>query len=48
MKGSDFVLNYVHLMHYKCHKVNPNHSKSYVDSPDWINNKKSTINLINK
>ena len=35
-------------MYYKCHKINPNRSGSYIDSPDWIKNKKATINLINK
>ena len=24
MKGTDFVFDYVHLLYYKCHKVNPN------------------------
>ena len=47
MKGSEFVFNYVQLLHYKCHKVNPNRGGSYIDSPDWIKNKKATINLIN-
>ena len=23
MKGSDFVFDYVHLLYYKCHKINP-------------------------
>ena len=27
MKGSDFVFDYVHLLYYKCHKVNPNRSE---------------------
>ena len=35
-------------MYYKCHKINPNHGGSYIDSPDWIKNKKTTINPINK
>ena len=35
-------------MYYKCHKINPNRSGSYIDSPDWIKSKKTTINLINK
>ena len=25
IKGNEFIFNYVHLMYYKCHKVNPNH-----------------------
>ena len=39
MKGSKFVFDYVHLLYYKCHKINPNHDGSYIDSPDWIKNK---------
>ena len=48
MKGSRFVFNNVHLMYYKCHKIIPNRYGSYVDSPDWIKNKKRTTNPINK
>ena len=48
LKGSEFVLDYVHLLHYKCHKLNPNRGGSYTDSPDWIKNKKTTINPIIK
>ena len=29
----------------KCHKTNPNPVGSHIDSPDWIKNKKATINL---
>ena len=25
MKGSEFVLEYVYLLYYKCYKINPNH-----------------------
>ena len=48
MKGSEFVFDYVQLLYYKCHKINPNCSGSYIDSPDWIKSKKATINPINK
>ena len=55
MKGSEFVFdckyvehNYVQLLYYKCHKINSNRGGSYTDSPDWIKNKKGTINPINK
>ena len=41
-KGSKFVFNYVQLLHYKCR------GRSYIDSADWIKNKKITINPINK
>ena len=48
MKGSKFVFGYVDLLYYKCHKINPNHGGSYVDSSDQIKNKKATVNHINK
>ena len=48
MKGGEFVFDYVELLYYKCHKINQNHGGSYIDSPDWIKNKKATINPINK
>ena len=41
MKGKEFVFNYVHLLYYKCHKINPNCGGSCADSSDWIKNKKS-------
>ena len=60
MKGTELFSDCVHLMCYKCQKVNPNRdgayvfdyapnrSGSYVDFCDWIKNKKATINPINK
>ena len=47
MGGSEFVFDYVHLLYYKCNKTNPNRAGLYIDSPDWMINKKPTINLIN-
>ena len=44
MRGSDFIFNSVLLMYYKGHKVNFSRGDSYVDSPDWIKKKKTTIN----
>ena len=41
MRGSEFVFDYVQLLYYKCHKINLNRGGSYMDSPDWIKNKKS-------
>ena len=46
MKVSEFVFDYVHLLYYKCHKRNLNRGGSYIDSSDWIKNKKATINKI--
>ena len=48
MKGSEFVLDYVQVSYYKCHTINPNCGGSYINSPDWIKNKKTAINPINK
>ena len=48
VKCSNFVFDYVNLLYYKCHKINPNHGGSYVDSPDRIKNKKAAVNPINK
>ena len=45
IKGSEFVFDYVHLLYYECHKINPNGGGLYIDSPDWIRNKKAKINL---
>ena len=36
MKGSGFVFNYVHLLYYKYHEINPKLGESYIDSRDWI------------
>ena len=40
MKSSECVFDYVPLLYYKCHKLNPNHGGSYIDSPDWVKTKK--------
>ena len=48
MKGNELVFDYVHLLYYKCHKINWNCAGSYIDSSDWIKNEKATTNLINK
>ena len=40
MKGSEFVFDYVHLLYYKFHRLNLNRGGSYIDTPDWIKNKK--------
>ena len=58
IKGSEFAFNYVNLLYYKCNyvnllyykcnKINPNLVGSYIDSRNWIKNKKATINHIQK
>ena len=46
MRGIYFLFDCVHLLYYKCNKVNSNRGGSYIDSHHWI--KKVTINPINK
>ena len=48
MRGSQFVFNYVQLLYYKCHKINFICGGSYIDSRDWIKNKKVTTNPVSK
>ena len=48
MKGSEFVVNSVHLFYYKCLKINLNYGRSYIDFPDWIKNKKAAVNSSKK
>ena len=48
MKGSEFAFDSVDLLYYKLHKISMNRGGSYIDSPSWIKNKKSTINPQNK
>ena len=44
MRGSDFVFDYFQLLYYKYYRINFNHDGLYIDSPDWIKNKKAIIN----
>ena len=48
MKGSDFVFDIVDILLYKLHKISLNRGGSYIDSPEWLKNKKATINPKNK
>ena len=47
VEGSQVVFDYVHLLHCKCHKINPNCGGPYTDSPNLIKSKTTTINPIN-
>ena len=44
MKGSDFEFDGVNFLYYDFNKRSLNRGGSYIDSPQWIKNKKSTIN----
>ena len=48
MRGSDFVFNHVESMNYSFHKIDMKRSGSYIYSPEWIKNKKATLNPKNK
>ena len=44
MRGSDFELDGVNFLYYDFNKISLNRGGSYIDSPKWLKNKKSTIN----
>ena len=44
MKGSDFAFDGVDSLYYDFNKTSINRGGSYIDSPQWLKNKKSTIN----
>ena len=48
MRGSDFVFDYVESLNYIFHKVELERSGSYIESPEWIQNKKAAINSQSK
>ena len=45
MKGSDFEFDGVNFLYYDFNKI-INRGGSYIDSPQWLKNKKSTTNPI--
>ena len=48
MKRSDFIFDSIQMLYYKCHKINFKCSILYTESPNWIKNKKTTINPKNQ
>ena len=46
--GSNFVFESVDLLTYHIHKTNMKRGKSYIKSPEWILNKRATINKKNE
>ena len=44
MKGSDFAFDGVNYLYYDLNKISISRGGSYIDSPKWLKNKKSTIN----
>ena len=47
-RGIHFIFDCVHLLYYKCHKINPNRGGLYRNFLDWIKSKEASINPINK
>ena len=47
MRGSDFEFDGVNFLYYDFNKISISRGGSYIDSTQWLKNKKSTINLIN-
>ena len=46
--GSNFIFESVNLLTYHIHEINLKREKSYIKSPEWILNKRATINPKNK
>ena len=44
MKGSDFEFDGINFFYYDFNKTSINRGGSYIDSPQWLKIKKSTIN----
>ena len=44
IQSSDFIFNGVNYLYYDLNKVSISKDGSYIDSPKWLKNKKSTIN----
>ena len=44
MTGSEFVPDSIDLLYYHLQKIGLKRGGSYIDSPEWLKNKKATIN----
>ena len=44
MRGSDFAFDGINFCYYDFNKISINKAGSYIDSPKWLKNGKSTIN----
>ena len=44
MDGSHFTFDGVNALYYDLNKVSLSRKRSYIDSPEWLKNKKATIN----
>ena len=44
MRGSEFVNDSIDLLYYKLHRISLNRGEPYIDSPEWLKNKRVTKN----
>ena len=44
LRGKEFVFDNVDLLNHDLHKIRLNRDGSYIESPEWLRNKKATIN----
>ena len=44
MRGSEFVIDIDDLLHCQLQKISLNRCGSYIDSPEWLKNKKAAVN----
>ena len=44
MKEREFIFDSGNVLYYNLNKISLNRRRSYIDSPEWLKNKKSTIN----
>ena len=47
-RGSEFIHESVELLYYYFHKIEMKRGESYIESPEWLKNKRETINPKNK
>ena len=47
MRGSDFVFNGINYFYYDFNRVSISKGGSYIESPKWLKDKKSTVNQKN-
>ena len=44
MKGREFIFDSVYVLYYDLNKISLDGGGSYINSPEWLKNKKATIN----
>ena len=44
MRGSEFIFGRVDALYYNLNKIRLSRGGSYIDSPEWLKNKKARIN----